>query len=73
LCIASLKKLINRHREVIQQSSNKLDWEGIDNVTYLHEFDRLVQYVSFLMLVRLVLIVHQNGHMGLSNRRGVLS
>ncbi|KKY30117.1 putative embryosis-associated protein emb8 [Diaporthe ampelina] len=42
----NMKKLILRHRESITQHT-KLDFEAIQNVTYLYEFDREVQCISW--------------------------
>lgn len=41
-CLANMKKLILRHRESISKFTN-LDFEAIDKVKYLFEFDRAVQ------------------------------
>lgn len=43
----SMKQLINGHREAMEKYT-KLDLERLNNVTYLDEFDREVQYVSKL-------------------------
>lgn len=40
-----MKKLINSHKESLVNSS-KLDFDKIDRLTYLYEFDRAVQYVT---------------------------
>lgn len=37
-----MKKLILRHKESVSKFTN-LDFEAIDKVTYLFEFDRAVQ------------------------------
>ncbi len=39
---ASMKKLINTHKEAVLQHTN-LNYDRIQKVTYLHEFDREVQ------------------------------
>jgi hypothetical protein len=39
---ANMKRLINLHKDSILKFTN-LDWESIQKVTYLYEFDREVQ------------------------------
>ncbi len=39
---ASMKKLINTHKDAVLQHTN-LNYDRIQKVTYLHEFDREVQ------------------------------
>lgn len=41
-CLANMKKLILRHKDSVSKFS-KLDFEAIQKVTYLYEFDREVQ------------------------------
>ena len=41
-CPANMKKLILRHKDSVLKYT-QLDYEAIQNVTYLHEFDREVQ------------------------------
>jgi len=38
-----MKRLINSHKESLVKNT-KLDFNKIDNLTYLYEFDREVQY-----------------------------
>lgn len=38
-----MKRLINAHKKTLL-GHTKLDFEKIDRVTYLYEFDRAVQY-----------------------------
>jgi hypothetical protein len=40
-----MKRLISSHKEAIAQHTD-LDFDEIQRITYLHEFDRVVQYVS---------------------------
>jgi hypothetical protein len=40
--VASLKELARRHREALEQYS-KVDVEAVLDITYLNEFDRLIQ------------------------------
>ncbi|KUI52683.1 hypothetical protein VP1G_00251 [Cytospora mali] len=42
----NMKKLILRHKDSVLKYT-KLDYEAIQNVTYLHEFDREVQCISW--------------------------
>ncbi|KAH8908868.1 AB-hydrolase YheT [Coniochaeta sp. PMI_546] len=42
----NMNKLINSHKESILKHTN-LDWDHINNVTYLYEFDRAVQTVTW--------------------------
>jgi len=37
-----MKKLIEQHKDTVEKHTN-LDWESVKNVTYLYEFDRVVQ------------------------------
>lgn len=39
---ANMKKLINTHKEAVLKHTN-LNFDRIQKVTYLHEFDREVQ------------------------------
>lgn len=39
-----MKALIANHKKELEQYTD-LDMQAIENVTYLHEFDREVQYV----------------------------
>jgi hypothetical protein len=39
-----MKKLIENHKDAVLKHTN-LDYDRIQNVTYLHEFDREVQLV----------------------------
>lgn len=41
---AALKKLIGRHKKVLQQLTD-LDFDVIENTKYIYDFDRAVQYV----------------------------
>lgn len=41
-CIASLKELARRHRDELEKYS-KVDVEAVLDITYLNEFDRLIQ------------------------------
>ncbi|KAK4228254.1 medium-chain fatty acid ethyl ester synthase/esterase 1 [Podospora fimiseda] len=41
----SLKRLIANHKEDLIKTSTKLDFDRIESVTYIHEFDRAVQTV----------------------------
>lgn len=43
---AAMKSLIETHKEAIKKYTN-LDLPTIEKVTYLHDFDREVQYVMF--------------------------
>lgn len=38
----SMKKLVARHKEDLEKNT-KLNMSAIENVTYLHEFDREIQ------------------------------
>lgn len=40
----NMKKLITTHKDAVLKHTN-LDFDNIQKVTYLHEFDREVQYV----------------------------
>ncbi|KAK4032731.1 Alpha/Beta hydrolase protein [Parachaetomium inaequale] len=42
----NMKKLINTHKDAVLQHTN-LNYDRIQNVTYLHEFDREVQTVTW--------------------------
>ncbi|KAB5563173.1 Alpha/Beta hydrolase protein [Coniochaeta sp. 2T2.1] len=43
---SNMNRLINRHKESILKHTN-LNWDDISNVTYLYEFDRAVQTVTW--------------------------
>lgn len=43
---ANLKRLIGQHKEEMLQCSG-LDWDRVQSTTYLYEFDRVVQTVSW--------------------------
>lgn len=45
-CLANMQKLILRHKESVSRFTN-LDFEAIDKVKYLFEFDRQVQTVCW--------------------------
>ncbi|KAF4120469.1 uncharacterized protein GMORB2_2907 [Geosmithia morbida] len=38
-----MKKLIASHREDLEKHETRLDFDALEKVTYLHEFDRLIQ------------------------------
>lgn len=42
LCLANMRKLILRHKDSVSKFT-ELDFEAIEKVTYLYEFDRAVQ------------------------------
>jgi len=41
-----MKRLISRHKDAVLKHTN-LDYDRIQQITYLYEFDREVQYVAF--------------------------
>lgn len=42
---SAMKAMINSHRKELEQYTD-LDLDAIDKITYLREFDELVQYVN---------------------------
>lgn len=47
---ATMKQLIENHKKEITEYTD-LDVKAIENVTYLHEFDRQIQYDSLPMIL----------------------
>ena len=44
-CVGALKELAATHREELENFS-KIDVDAVMDITYLNEFDRLIQYVA---------------------------
>jgi uncharacterized protein len=45
---ANMKRLISRHKDAVLKHTN-LDYDRIQQITYLYEFDREVQYAAFFL------------------------
>jgi hypothetical protein len=64
--LVAMKGLINSHKEAIKKYTD-LDLPAIERVTYLHDFDREVQYVLPTYTPYRILTIAQVPILGISN------